>query len=338
MHEISTTETQYKVLGCPHEGLAPSDFADPTLRGKLIPSKLGCLLLLCCLSATGAGAQQRPQLILEDSRGPMDGNTLVIGRDLRVGLAAALPEHQYRFVVFDEAGGEVAGVMATTDSAGSVEPVEVWDRSGVDGCRKKGKLQIDFPFANVADASDALDGRVFMLAIIEPTTQGVVLSTPIPLQEPSGAVYYWSDARGDAKCLFDSNDSVYLSVFKGDLETWQGESRVFMFNVPVNQDDWQNGMPFEEVRLQPNCQGGNDVCGYPEGTIEPLPQQSTVKIQGVTPQEGGFLAIIRPAEGGWEDTIRHDCDRVTESVMYVHSQPVDLNDSDDGWGCPPCPP
>lgn len=310
-------------------------------------SSLTCLAFLILWSPGEAGvaaAQPAPQgapadleVVLHDSRGPMHGTTLVVGRDLRVGLSGARPEHLYRFIVLDEAGGRVAERVARTDAAGVLEPVEVWDRTGIVGCNSPPKSWHEYPFANYAQATAALGGRTFELVVVDPQIRPPVVSLPLGIQEPEEAIYYWSDDKGNTKCLFETAEPVYLTVFHGHLEAWDANSRVFMLEAPPSKDLWQDGMSFKEVRLQPDCQGGIDVCAYPQGTIEPIPQQSTIELQGILPDEGGFLAIIRRPDGLLE-TQRYACDRATESVMYIKNQPVDLNDSDDGWGCPPCPP
>lgn len=297
-------------------------------------------LLLACpvVAAPGVIAPQAspPTLVLEDSRGPMEGTTLIIGRDLKVGLSHAVPGRRYQFIVYDEGGDGIAYAMASADKAGTIDPIEVWNRTGVDGCNKPVKHPSDIHFNNVAQAGAALNGRTFQLAVVDPQTHRTIRSTPIRLEETSDAVYYWSDAKGKAKCFFYAGEPVYLSVFNGDTEMWSENSRVFMFSAPVDKDGWEVGATFEDVRLQPNCDD-EEACVLPEGTVEPLPQLSTVPLKGVLPKEGGFLAIIRPADGSKEQ-VRLECDRVTESIMYVHSQPVDVDDSDDGWGCPACPP
>lgn len=331
----------FRSLHCQH--IRSQNLLPPRLRHlrSHISIMFFCLLLAWTVGAAqGAIAPQEtpPTLVLADSRGPMDGNTLVIGRDLRVGLTDGMPKQRYQFIVYDEGGDAIAHAIASTNGVGTIEPVEVWNRTGVDGCNKPTLNPGDLNFVNVAQASAALHGRTFKLAVVEPQTHQTILSIPIRLEEPSEATYYWSDAKGRAKCFFFADEPVYLSVFKGETEMWDEDSRVFMLAAPLDKGAWQEGAAFEEVRLQPDCDGGNESCTYSEGTIEPLPQLSTVKLQGVTPKEGGFLAIIRPATYGSKEQVRLECDRITESIMYVHSQPVDVDDSDDGWGCPACPP
>lgn len=292
--------------------------------------------LLLLFGPTSLSAQQVPQLVLADSRGPMADDTLIIGRDLRVGLAGGRADHRYRFRLQDETGAIVAEDFGKTNAVGSIDAFELWDKTGLQGCWPS-KPKSPHQYGSLSEVSAALDGSVFKLTVFDLQAKSTVTSSPISLRETQEAIYYWSDAAGNAKCIFEQRERIYLSVFKGDLETWDTESRVFMFEKPVKKEDWEVGMSFVDVRKRVGCDPNQETCDYPLGSIEKLPQTSTVEIEGIAPLEGAFLAIIRPAEG-WKDTLRHACDRVTESVMYIHSMPVDLNDNEDGWGCPPCPP
>lgn len=306
----------------------------------LKPSLRRAMLFLVCFLAAMPGQAQT--LIVNDSRGSMTADTLTVGFDLWAGIQGGLPNTDYRLILEDEVGAQVAALDITTDGQGDAPLVQLWNRSGVWGCEQElgpPWTPGDYAYGSIGEASQDLDGRIFDLKLYTVNPSNLVVGKVIPLEAPRQAIYYWSDRGGDAKCVFESDERIYLSVYKGYLEDFT-DSRVFMVHAPVNKIDWSVWMEFVDVRVKPDCNNLFEVCGYPTGTLsETVPSTVTAELEGMAPFQGKFLALIRDANGSTEKT-RLLCDRSVESVL-VRGQAdwdIELADNEDGWGCPPCPP
>ncbi|MEO1085675.1 MAG: hypothetical protein AAFY88_15655, partial [Acidobacteriota bacterium] len=198
------------------------------------------------------------------------------------------------------------------------------------------------PYGSLAEAVPALDGlTLWFKAEVEiiditggPSVWSELKVRPMTWVEPDEAVYYWSGPGGEAQCYFPTNENVYLSVYNSHLENFDA-SRVFMFSAP-DKDDWAVDLEFTEVRHREGCfSTPADDCTFFNGSQEPLPLTTTIPMRGLLPNNGAFLAIVR-REDGPKGSKRYSCDRATEGVAWIKSG-GQLTESDEGWGCPPCP-
>lgn len=314
-----------------------------TTQGPTQITILNCLvtltLIILCWPAVSS-AQGLPQLVLEDSRGNLLTREATIGLSLLVGLEDGIANHSYEVQLLDGTGSLVASVTAMTDTAGSFAPQELWHSVGIYSCGPGGgdavfQVPDAYQFPNLEEASVALDGQYFSLVATDTEIDVEVVDQAFWLASPNEAEYYWSDALGNFKCFFETDEDLYLSVFKGETESWQYNSRVYMFEKPA-AGDWVVGMSFVDARSKSMCDPDIENCDLTEGTETYLPSTKTVLVDGDLPDSGEFLAIIRPVNG-WDELNRHGCDRVTENSMFIGQEP-DLLEDNDGWGCPPCPP
>ncbi|MEM6794339.1 MAG: hypothetical protein AAF725_10170, partial [Acidobacteriota bacterium] len=203
------------------------------------------------------------------------------------------------------------------------------------------------PFDNLQDASLVIDGLVLFLTveeqIVDPgtgsITWGWVFSSSFELAEPATSEYFFSDALGAEQCQFGNSEQVYLSVYNGNLDSFL-QSRVYLL-TPPDQDNWGPDIQtdFDDVRTLDGCVPDllNDCKVGEDGTPTDIPMITTVPLPGDLPFHGQFVALIRDKQG-FKQSIRYSCDRVTDGLLKIGDGGPQQQQSNEGWGCPPCPP
>ncbi len=278
-----------------------------------------------CLALLAPSAASAAILTLGNGLKPI--SALHVGDNLVVELADAIGGHEYQALLIDDHGEIVSQTTFFTNSLGQSGKVTLWWRCGVVGCQNARFVDpAKSLFFDYAQAELELDGRVFVVQVVDPIWGGVVLSQSLPLHATTEPRYYFSDAAGCPILVASAFEPLYVS----GLHVPATVAALPLGNLFLTDsfDDMSNGMPVVDLR------------GLPEG------QQLTIPLSG-DPMLEEVLEVAAPPlclhgkilpptlpepEGGSTTSGPREPLKILEPV---HMQSIPCT-SDKPWLCPPC--
>lgn len=195
-------------------------------------------------SALPSVAHGSPTLTFSNQEGPIE--TVEIGDDFFVSAGGLTAGQTVSFILYDDFGNRITLQSATADSQGQIEPVSMWPWTGVVGCDVGSNPNPNaYRFIDFDQAESILQNRVFSVALLG-ENETILASKALPLVVTRDPRYFYSDAAGCPRLIFDRNlgESIYLTVQNVDLT--QQNMAIFLVSA---LEPFGPNMEILEVRL-----------------------------------------------------------------------------------------